>query len=54
MNQKLQHLMERIDALDSQLQAVRRQQDQLTKRKKQIKLQKAQRAVMTQTKGPDA
>lgn len=50
MKHQLEHLMERIDALDAQLQAVRRQQDQLLKRKKQIQLQKAQRAVAATTK----
>ena len=54
MNQHLKQLMERVDALDTQLQAVRRQQDQLTARRKQIQLQKAQRAVTTQAKGTGA
>lgn len=50
MKHELQWLLERIDALDTQMQAVRRQQDQLTKRRKQIQLQRAQRAVLDTNK----
>lgn len=50
MKQQLQWLIERMDALDTQMQAVRRQQDQLTKRRKQIRLQKAQQAVLDANK----
>lgn len=45
MKHQLWWLLERIDALDTQMQAVRRQQDQLTKRRKQLQLRKAQQAV---------
>lgn len=50
MKHQLQSLIERIDALDTQMQAVRRQQDQLSKRRKQIQLQRAQRAVLDANK----
>lgn len=50
MKHQLQSLIERIDALDTQMQAVRRQQDKLTKRRKQIQLQRAQRAVLDANK----
>lgn len=52
MKRQLKYLEERINALDAQLKAMRRQQDQLIKRRKQIQLQKAQQAVAasTQTK----
>lgn len=46
MKHHLLWLLERIDALDTQMQAVRRQQDQLTKRRKQLLLRKAQQAVL--------
>jgi len=38
-------LMERVDALDVRLKALRQQQDRIKRQKKQIKLQKARQAL---------
>ena len=46
MNQdRYRTLCERIDALDAQMKQIRQQQDELTKRRKRIQVQKAQRAL---------
>lgn len=50
MKPQIQQLIERMDALDAQMAAIRRQQDQLTKRRKQIQLQRAQQAVLANNK----
>jgi prefoldin subunit 5 len=50
MKSQIQQLIERMDALDAQMAAIRRQQDQLTKRRKQIQLQRAQQAVQAGNK----
>lgn len=42
-----QRLVERVDALDAQLKALRQQQERIKKQQKQIKLQKAKRDLLS-------